>query len=61
MKCWVVKIEIICDNSGYKNHYSYTPCSFTPSLSKKLFANPHIDMGQGLLECIKSIESKIDE
>ena len=55
------KIEITCDNSGYKNHYSYTPYSFTPSLSKKLFANPHIDMGQGLLECIKSIESKIDE
>ena len=54
--------EILCDdieieyqNEGYKNHYKFTPYSFNPTLSKKLVANPFIDMGQGMLECIQSI------
>ena len=45
-------------NDNHENHYKYTPYSFEPSLSKKLIANPHIDMGQGLLECVKSIYNK---
>ena len=49
------KIEVICDSEGYQNHYKFTPYSFEPSLSRKLTANPHIDMGQGLLECIRSV------
>lgn len=48
-------IEIHCQDNGYDNHYRFTPYSFQPSVSKKLFANPHIDMGQGLLECIRSV------
>lgn len=50
-------IEIKFHNIGYDNHYKYTPYSFDPSVSKKLVANPHIDMGQGLLECIRSIHN----
>lgn len=49
------KIEIKCTNVGFLNHYKFTPYSFEPSLSRKLVANPHIDMGQGLLECIKFV------
>jgi len=49
------KIDIICKSEGYQNHYKFTPYSFEPSLSRKLIANPHIDMGQGILECIRSI------
>ena len=49
------KIEIKYDDSGYVNHYKFTPYSFEPSVSKKLIANPHIDMGQGLLECIRAV------
>lgn len=50
------KIEIKCKEvSAYGNHYKFTPYSFEPSVSKKLVANPHIDMGQGLLECVRSI------
>ncbi len=49
------KIEIICNDSNYQNHYKFTPYSFEPSLSRKLIANPHIDMGQGIFECIKSV------
>ena len=49
------KIEINCNESGYNNHYRFTPYSFEPSVSKKLVANPHIDMGQGLLECVRAV------
>ncbi|MEP5338901.1 MAG: NAD-dependent epimerase/dehydratase family protein [Algibacter sp.] len=49
------KIEINYSESKSQNHYKFTPYSFEPSLSRKLIANPHIDMGQGLLECIRSV------
>lgn len=49
------EVEIHCNDSGYKNHYKFTPYSFEPSVSKKLTANPHIDMGQGLLECVRAV------
>lgn len=49
------KVTINYKNDGYHNHYNFTPYSFDPSVSKKLSANPHIDMGQGLLECIRSV------
>lgn len=48
-------IEVNCNDIGYNNHYKFTPYSFEPSVSKKLVANPHIDMGQGLLECIRAV------
>ena len=46
-------IEQIEDNNF--GHYKITPYSFHPTVAKKLVANPYIDMGQGLLECIKEI------
>lgn len=49
------KVEINCNDTGYHNHYKFTPYSFEPSVSKKLVANPHIDMGQGLLECVRAV------
>ena len=49
------QVEINYKNDGYHNHYNFTPYSFEPSVSKKLSANPHIDMGQGLLECVRSV------
>jgi UDP-glucose 4-epimerase len=48
-------LEIKLKDEGYGNHYKYTPYSFEPSVSKKLVANPHIDMGQGLLRCVKAV------
>ncbi len=60
--------EILCgtltinlNNNGYRNHYKTTPYSFHPTRSKKLVANPYIDMGQGLLECLKDIEANSSE
>lgn len=52
------QVEIIFKKNGYKNHYKITPYSFHPTLSKKLVANPYIDMGQGLLECVKEVYRK---
>ena len=48
-------VEINCNDSGYQNHYKFTPYSFEASVSRKLVSNPHIDMGQGLLECVRAV------
>ena len=50
------KLTINLNDDGYNNHYKTTPYSFHPTRSKKLIANPYIDMGQGLVECLKDIE-----
>ena len=41
-------------------HYKITPYTFHPTVAKKLVANPYIDLGQGLLECIQTISSELD-
>jgi UDP-glucose 4-epimerase len=55
------KIQINLNNDGYHNHYKTTPYSFHPTRSKKLVANPYIDMGQGLIECLKDIERNLND
>jgi len=55
------KLKIKLNNDGYQNHYKITPYSFHPTKSKKLVANPYIDMGQGLIECLKDIEANRSE
>ena len=55
------KVEIVLQKDGYQNHYKTTPYSFLPARSKKLVANPYIDMGQGLIECLKNIEASTHE
>lgn len=51
------KVEVNCNDIGYNNHYKFTPYSFEASVSRKLVANPHIDMGQGILECIRAVHN----
>ena len=53
-------ISINLANDGYKNHYRYTPYSFIPQESQRLTPNPYIDMGQGILNCIKEVHAKIN-
>lgn len=55
------KLTIKLNNDGYHNHYKSTPYSFHPTRSKKLVANPYIDMGQGIIECLKDIEENLNE
>lgn len=53
----IIDLELKMNIQHY--HYELTPYSFQPISSKKLIANPYIDMGQGLLECVKNISIEI--
>lgn len=50
-------MQVSDDNMG---HYKITPYSYHPTVAKKLVANPYIDLGQGLLECIQEIYKTIE-
>lgn len=52
------KIEVEFRTSKRKAHYKITPYNFSPKLGKKLINNPHIDMGQGILQCMAEIYEK---
>jgi len=54
-----LEIEQVEDNNF--GHYKITPYSFHPTVAKKLVANPYIDLGQGLVECIQEIHSELEE
>jgi UDP-glucose 4-epimerase len=49
------KLEIQYLDDGYSNHYKFTPYSFQGTSAKKITANPHYDMGQGILECVQKV------
>lgn len=53
------KIGIEIKPSQRKAHYKVTPYNFNPKLGKKLITNPHIDMGQGLLNCMAAIYGQL--
>lgn len=53
------KIEIEILPSERKAHYKITPYNFSPKLGRKMVNNPHIDMGQGLLQCMAEIYENV--
>lgn len=57
----ILNDKIIIEHSeiDYPGHYKITPYEFHPNIAKKLVANPYIDMGQGIVECVKSIYDEI--
>lgn len=48
-------LEIAYTNEEREGHYKVTPYSLHPELGKKLIANPFIDLGQGLMDCMTQI------
>lgn len=46
------QVEICISSATRDAHYINTPYNFSPKLGRKLIQNPHIDMGQGLLQCM---------
>lgn len=52
------EVKINLKESVDDHHYKISPYSFHPSVAKKLVPNPYIDMGQGILDCIKEIHSE---
>lgn len=55
------KIEIEIKPSTRKAHYRITPYNFSPKLGLKMSSNPHIDMGQGLLQCIAELYEQVHQ
>ena len=49
------KIDIQFSPEESKVHYEITPYSFNPKIARKYAGNYHLDMGQGLLQCIDEI------
>ena len=49
------KLKIEFKKNKSKTHYTLTPYSFNPKLGRKLVTNPHIDLGQGILNMISQI------
>jgi len=54
------KLKVIQVSDNNMGHYKITPYSYHPTVAKKLVANPYIDLGQGLLECIQEIHKEIE-
>jgi UDP-glucose 4-epimerase len=52
-------VEIEQVEKSQEGHYKITPYEFHPYMAKKLVANPYIDMGQGIVECVKSIYDEL--
>ena len=53
-------LTIELKNDGYQHHYKMSPYSHHPNASKKLISNPFVDIGQGILECIKEVRSQLE-
>lgn len=54
-------VAIEYKESRSETHYKITPHTFNPKLGKKYVANLHIDIGQGLLDCLSEIYENIQD
>ncbi len=48
-------VELNFDEANTVHHYEITPYAFQPRIGRKLVLNEHVDLGQGLLDCIRDI------
>jgi len=48
-----IELEFLPSESSV--HYEITPYSFNPKIAKKLVSEYYLDMGQGLLQCLREI------
>ncbi len=47
------------DSEGPMGHYAITPYSYRPKLGRKLLSSSHVDLGQGLLDCLEEIHRQM--
>jgi len=52
------EIRIESSSERADGHYLVTPYSFSPTVGIKLTANPFIDMGQGIVDCLNHMHSE---
>ena len=53
------QVEVTYNNTPWEGHYQVTPYSYHPSLAKKMIINPFIELGQGLVSCIRQIDESL--
>ncbi|MEE9276765.1 MAG: NAD(P)-dependent oxidoreductase [bacterium] len=51
-------IELVFTGEESSAHYRFTPYTFEPKIGHKLTTNKFLDMGQGLLECLREIHAR---
>lgn len=55
------EVEISFTEEPWEGHYHVTPYSYHPTLARKLVLNSFIELGQGLVSCIKKIHEELEE
>jgi UDP-glucose 4-epimerase len=52
-------VELHFDEANAVHHYEVTPYAFQPRIGRKLVLNEHVDLGQGLLDCLREIHKEL--
>lgn len=55
---WPVQLNY--DDANVVHHYEMTPYAFQPRIGRKLVLNEHVDLGQGLLDCLREIHKDLE-
>ena len=54
-------VTVSYSGEPWEGHFQVTPYSYHPTVAKKLVSNSFIELGQGLVSCIRAIDSKLLE
>ena len=52
-------VELHFDEANAVHHYEITPYAFQPRIGRKLVLNEHVDLGQGILDCLREIHQRL--
>ena len=52
-------VELHFDEANTVHHYEITPYAFQPRIGRKLVLNEHVDLGQGILDCLREIHKDL--
>lgn len=52
------KVELCFSSAMVEGHYHTTPYTFEPKIGRKLTSNEYLDLGQGILECLRDINMR---
>ena len=52
-------VELHFDEANAVHHYEITPYAFQPRVGRKLVLNEHVDLGQGILDCLREIHKDL--
>ncbi len=52
-------VELHFDEANAVHHYEITPYAFQPRIGRKLVLNEHVDLGQGILDCLREIHQDL--